>query len=144
MTMGVLRALDEVELLKSCIINYLMSTVGATLSTAAMSCGVGHGTVYQWRLADQEFKDNIDWARRIGHEVTHDFVESRLLTLVKEGNVAATIFYAKTRMRGRGYSEKHPLPLIDPNATQQKDEVITLAFNTGSDDLTDVPAPEAV
>lgn len=115
MTQGMLRTLDEIDLLKSNIINYLISNAGATLSGAAVKSGVGRATVFQWQNSDAAFKDAVRWAREINRQVTNDFVESHLLQLIKEGNAAATIFYAKCRMKDRGYSEKLPATEQSPD-----------------------------
>jgi hypothetical protein len=106
MTQGMLRTLDEIELLKSNILNHLISNAGSTLSGAAVTYGVGKATVFQWQQNDPAFKDSVRWAREINRQITNDFVESNLLRLIKEGNPSATIFYAKCRMKDRGYSEK--------------------------------------
>jgi hypothetical protein len=59
-------------------------------------------------------------------EVAVDFAESHLHKLIKDGNPAATIFYLKTKGKGRGYverqeiavAEKKPLSwFTDDNAT---------------------------
>lgn len=71
------------------------------ITPAAAAVGVGRQTVYRWAKEDTEFAD----AMKAIEDKQKDFVESKLLTLIKEGNVAAIIFYAKTRMRDRGYAE---------------------------------------
>jgi transposase-like protein len=48
-----------------------------------------------------------------------DIAEQSLIDLVKEKNPAATIFYAKTRLRERGYSEKVTIEVV-PFALQQR------------------------
>ncbi len=47
-----------------------------------------------------------------------DLVESKIATAIKEGNVTMTIFYAKTKLKKRGYVEAQifhegaPVPMI--------------------------------
>lgn len=126
MTQGVLRTLDETERLKSDIVNYMITTPACTLTQAANACGVAHGVVYAWQSADTEFKSAVTWARRITRELTNDFVESRLIKLIKEGNAAATIFYAKCRMKDRGYNEKMLTAEDVPPPTDVLEEMPTL------------------
>ena len=106
MTQGLLRALDEIDLLKSNILNFLITTPGATLTDAAIKYGVGRATVYQWQNGDQSFKEATRWARGINRQITNDVVENALLRLIQEKNPAATIFYAKCQMKDRGYIER--------------------------------------
>ena len=42
-------------------------------------------------------------------EARHDFVESALMTQIKEGNIAAIIFCAKCQMKSHGYIERQPV-----------------------------------
>lgn len=48
-----------------------------------------------------------------------DNAESRLQDMINAGNVAAIIFYCKTRLRHRGYSEKMTVEVV-PFELQQK------------------------
>lgn len=64
--------------------------------------GVGRRTYYDWRAADPIFAAKCDQVT----ETTIDFVENQLLKLIKEGKEASTIFYMKTKGKGRGYVER--------------------------------------
>jgi hypothetical protein len=48
-------------------------------------------------------------------EDRHDFVESKLMDAIENGNIAAIIFYAKTQMKDRGYVERQELTGADGN-----------------------------
>ena len=47
--------------------------------------------------------------------MTHkfDFAESELMKLIKDGNVAATIFFLKTQGKARGYIERQEVTGAD-------------------------------
>lgn len=73
------------------------------VSTAAKVAKVGRSTHYAWVKDDPEYEravKDID-------ERTIDFAETHLYKNIKEGDVASTIFYLKTKGRTRGYVEKH-------------------------------------
>jgi hypothetical protein len=42
-------------------------------------------------------------------EGRHDFVESKLMELINDGNITAIIFYLKTQAKDRGYIERQEL-----------------------------------
>ncbi len=72
------------------------------IATACEKAGVSRTTYYRWYNADREFKEKAD-------EITEtqvDFVESKLLSLISEGDTTAIIFYLKTKGKKRGYNEK--------------------------------------
>jgi hypothetical protein len=59
-------------------------------------------TYYKYYNEDLEFRSEVD---NVG-DSTLDFVESKLFDLIDNGNVAATIFYMKTKGKHRGYIER--------------------------------------
>ena len=87
-----------------------------------------------WQLVndDPELRELTDELS----ESFKDEVESVLYKLIREGNAAAVIFYAKTKMRDRGYSERLELlplqrqdieiELGNPNEIEQNDQVEAL------------------
>lgn len=50
--------------------------------------------------------DSVRQARDDSAEKTLDYVESKLMALVREKNATAIIFYLKTRGKSRGYVER--------------------------------------
>jgi hypothetical protein len=72
------------------------------VSSACNASGISRDTYYRWRKESEEFATACDEAS----EHTGDFVESQLLGLIRDKDTAATIFYCKTKLRHRGYSEK--------------------------------------
>lgn len=83
------------------------------IATACEAIGIGRSTYYRWYNADQEFRERVD-------EVTEtqvDFVESKLMQAISEGDTTATIFYLKTKGKKRGYNEKAQPKAPDPVPT---------------------------
>lgn len=73
------------------------------VTTAAKAAGVDRTTHYQWMDKDPEYKARVIDLR----EMKKDFVESKLMKLVEQGDTAATIFSAKTLLKDRGYIERN-------------------------------------
>lgn len=72
------------------------------ISELCRETGVSRQTYYDWMEKDEKFKKNIE----IQQEGILDFAESKLLNLIDEKNVAAVIFFLKTKGKGRGYVER--------------------------------------
>ena len=72
------------------------------IKIAANHVGISRDTPNDWAKSDPKFKEEMD---KISEEVK-DFVESKLLDLISSGNPTAIIFYAKTKMKDRGYIEQ--------------------------------------
>ncbi len=68
--------------------------------------------VENWCYNDSGFAKIIEGV----HKCKEDFFESALIQLVKNGDSAATIFAAKTLLRGRGYADK---TTVDVNVSGQ-------------------------
>lgn len=71
------------------------------IAAACKSCNISRQTFYNWCKQDEEFRRQVE----IITEEQIDFVEDRLLKLIKIGDTTATIFYLKTRGKKRGWSE---------------------------------------
>ena len=70
-----------------------------------MSCdsvGINRVTYERWCKKDAKFVENIQAAM----ERKLDKIETKLLNLVENGDVQATIFSAKCLLKSRGYVEK--------------------------------------
>lgn len=79
------------------------------ISTACDKAGIHRSTHYDWLEKDPEY------AKEVEHidERTGDFVEGSLLKKINSGDTTAIIFYAKTRLKGRGYIERKELTGAD-------------------------------
>jgi len=72
------------------------------VSDACKSVDVSRVTYYKYYKDDPEFKQSIDEIESI----VLDYVEGKLFKLIDKGDVASTLFYLKTKGKGRGYIEK--------------------------------------
>lgn len=63
-------------------------------------------------------------------ETADDFVESQLMKLIEEGNPTAIIFYCKTRLKDRGYSERLQIEAHQEQIPQVIDDVSNVNTNT--------------
>jgi len=79
----------------------LESTLGV-VTPACKSVGISRRTFYTWKLEDNDFKKAVEDIENIAL----DFAESHLHKNIKKGKESSTIFYLKTKGRGRGYIEK--------------------------------------
>ena len=75
------------------------------VTVAAHNTGIHRDTHYRWMKEDEEYKAKVSSLK----EVTVDFAEAQLHKLIKEGNVAATIFFLKTQGKNRGYIERQEI-----------------------------------
>lgn len=81
---------------------YALSQTSGIVSSACRSANVSRMTYYRYYNEDPEFKEKADDIK----ELQKDFAESLILKKMKEGDTTMLIFYAKTQMKDRGYSER--------------------------------------
>lgn len=79
---------------------------------ACASVGINRGTFYKWYNSDPIFAREVD---DLENEV-HDFVESKILQAINRGDTVMTIFYAKTKMKHRGYVERTEIEDVSRSA----------------------------
>jgi len=96
----------------------------ANLFNIAKACrqiGINRTTYYRWLENDSRFA-------RMAHDARQemvDFVESKLLEKIRQGDTIATIFFLKCQAKDRGYieakeqSEVQPVVRIDVKAILQ-------------------------
>jgi hypothetical protein len=73
-----------------------------SVSDTCAAIGISRQTFYRWMQETPELETEIENAK----EALIDFVETKLLESIKEGNVAAIMFFLKTKGKGRGYVER--------------------------------------
>lgn len=98
-------------LTKSQIIKALQQS-GGFISQAAKMLNVTRSAVYGRISSDPDIKAAHDEIQ----ESYLDFSESKLLELVKEGNLGAICFYLKCRGKSRGYVERSEVTGADGGA----------------------------
>ena len=76
---------------------------------AAKQVGIDRTTHYTWLDSDQEYKAAVADLK----EYKKDFIESKLIKLINDGDTAATIFAAKTQLKDRGYVERSEITGAD-------------------------------
>lgn len=86
------------------MIEALKQSLGVVTS-ACDAVGISRQTHYQWLKSDEEYAAAVDDIAN----VALDFAESALYKKIKEGDTASTIFYLKTKGKGRGYIEKQQI-----------------------------------
>jgi hypothetical protein len=100
------------QLKKESLLKALEKSLGI-VSTACRDVGISRTTYYKYYIEDSEFSSEVD---NVG-DSTLDFVESKLFDLINNGNVAATIFYMKTKGKRRGYIERQEVESNTNNIT---------------------------
>jgi DNA invertase Pin-like site-specific DNA recombinase len=86
---------------KEDLLNALAATSGI-VSSACKAANVSRMTYYRYYNEDAEFREKADDIK----ELQKDFAESLILKKMKEGDTTMIIFYAKTQMKDRGYTER--------------------------------------
>lgn len=64
---------------------------------------ISRNVILAWRAKDKKFAE----AYSAILDKQGDFVESKLLKTIKDGDTTAIIFYCKTKLKNRGYVERH-------------------------------------
>lgn len=107
--MGTMRKDDETRARriaeqKKEVLEALAKNSGIVASTCR-ACNISRFTFYKWYHDDSEFAEKVDDVK----ELQKDFAESLILKKMKEGDTTMIIFYAKTQMKDRGYTERQEL-----------------------------------
>lgn len=117
------------------LLKALEQTVGI-LTPALKMAGVTHNSHYDWLNKSENYKKEYEKIK----ETQIDFVESKLLNKIKEGDTTAIIFYLKTKGKDRGYSEK-----IDLSITEKKEDVILYLPDNKRDVIdTEITSPKEI
>lgn len=103
-----LTELDSLSPKKRAMVEALTKALGV-VKMACESVGISRQTHYNWLKEDEAYQQacvNIP-------DIVLDFAEHHLHKLISEGNVSATIFYLKTKGKGRGYIEKQEIEVVE-------------------------------
>lgn len=96
------------EARKKAMLEALAVTFGV-VAHAAKQVGIDRTTHYTWLDSDPEYKAAVADLK----EYKKDFIESKLIKLINDGDTAATIFAAKTQLKDRGYVERSEITGAD-------------------------------
>jgi len=99
---------DSLGHTKKALLAALEKSLGV-VSSACKTAGISRDTHYRWLKEDPEYKTAVNELS----EVALDFAESHLHKLIKDGNPAATIFFLKTKGKGRGYVERQEIAVAE-------------------------------
>lgn len=80
----------------------VLAKCNGVIKTACQKLKISRMTYYNWRKEDLDFAAKCDEI----YEEKDDFVESQLFKKIEDGDTACIIFYAKTKMKHRGYVER--------------------------------------
>jgi len=107
---------------KADFIQSLQKSLGV-ITTACKNSGISRQSYYTWYNNDLEFQKEVNDIDNIAL----DFAESKLHSLIQDGNCSATIFYLKTKGKERGYIERveNVNSQKDPFADMSDDEIKT-------------------
>jgi hypothetical protein len=92
---------QNLTLKKEAMIQALEKSLGVVTS-ACRSVGISRTTHYEWLQSDPEYNKAVQSLT----DLALDFAESKLHSLIHEGDTTATIFYLKTKGKQRGYIER--------------------------------------
>lgn len=93
--------MTESDIQKKAMITALEKSLGV-VTTACKQVGISRNTHYRWVKEDEDYKEAVEDLSN----VTLDFAESKLHESIMDGNIAAIIFYLKTKGKIRGYIER--------------------------------------
>ncbi len=111
--------MNKTEQHKKAILEALEKHLGI-VTTACRTVGVGRTTFYGWLNEDKEFAKKVEDIQNIAL----DFAESQLHKQIGDGNTSATIFYLKTKGKGRGFVERQEITGANGMPTNFQIEII--------------------
>jgi len=111
--------MNKTEQHKKAILEALEKHLGI-VTTACRTVGVGRTTFYGWLNEDKEFAKKVEDVQNIAL----DFAESQLHKQIGDGNTSATIFYLKTKGKGRGFVERQEITGANGMPTNFQIEII--------------------
>lgn len=92
---------DKTDRNKKLMVVALEKSLGI-VTTACKATGLSRDSHYDWYNSDPKYKAAVDEVANI----TKDFVESKMMASIQSGSDTMMIFFAKTKMKDRGYSER--------------------------------------
>jgi hypothetical protein len=95
------RQVNAIEQVKNNIVDAMIQSLG-NVSEVCNKLNISRTTFYNYYNNDIEFKEQIDDIKNIAL----DFVESKLIGKIKDGDIVAILFYLKTQGKKRGYVER--------------------------------------
>jgi hypothetical protein len=122
---------DKTDTNKKKMLEALELSLGI-VSTACKQAGIHRSTHYDWYNEDLSYRKAVDDVLNI----SLDFAETQLFQAMKEQNVAATIFYLKTKGKVRGYVERSEVELRkgEPDLSELTTDEIRTMLNDNNNE----------
>ena len=95
---------NKIQHTKKALLEALEKSLGIVTS-ACKTVGIDRTTFYRYVKDDPKFEKSVKEIENL----CFDYVETQLYGLIKDRNPAAIIFYAKTKMKNRGYVERQEI-----------------------------------
>lgn len=129
MTSGIPTPPDEMNTLKTKVLEYFKKTPGGTFTAACKAAGLPYSTGHDWRRDDEQFNRDVIEARKAADDIGGDFAESKLMEAINNNELTGIIFYLKTKHKNRGYTERHDVGHgFAPEATETDKDIIARAL----------------
>jgi hypothetical protein len=121
---------DKTDINKKKMIEALEMSLGVVTS-AVKAVGIHRSTHYEWYNEDPEYRKAVDDIVN----VSLDFAETQLFQSMKDQNVAAVIFYLKTKGKQRGYIERSEFEFKkgEPDLSELTTEEIRAMLNDNNE-----------
>lgn len=110
--------IDGMDGRKKRLLGELSKTHGL-VTLACQQANIARASYYNWYNNDPIFAEACQEIL----ERTYDHVENRLLQNIKQGDTTAIIFYCKTKMKHRGYSERLEIAGANGGAIQTQHSI---------------------
>ena len=121
--------IQDKEQLKQQIIGEIIKAKGFK-TVACTAINLNPRTFRSWMAEDAEFRQAVDDAVEIAREYRDDIAEQKLFEQVNAGDTTAIIFYCKTRLKSRGYSERAQIQDTKPQPQQPTLPAPEIEINT--------------
>lgn len=95
---------NKIQHTKKALLGALEKSLGI-VTAACKTVRIDRTTFYRYVNEDSKFAQSVKDIENL----CFDYVETQLYALIKDGNPAAIIFYAKTKMKNRGYVERQEI-----------------------------------
>jgi transposase-like protein len=89
----------------------VLDKAALNISHACKKINISRNTFYLWMRDFPDFKEAVEELQ----EADKDFVETQIRRKIMDGDTTMLIFYAKTKMKERGYVERHDIGYAGEN-----------------------------
>ncbi len=96
------------------------------VSKACKAAKIARSTYYDWVNNSDTFRQK----REEAEEGLYDHVEDALLQQINNGNITAIIFFAKTKMKDRGYVERREFTGKNGDAIMDKTKTVFVGVSS--------------